>query len=100
VTHNSLVASQRPHISLIDRRHFDDAALPMRFYVKQKILQIGCRRCRSPIDSVKPYQRSRFAAPYAQRSGLKASVNNALLGACTAEPTVLTLDVAHEEIWS
>ena len=36
VTHNSLVASQRPHISLIDRRHFDDAALPMRFYVKQK----------------------------------------------------------------
>ena len=36
MTHNSLVASQRPHISLIDRRHFDDAALPMRFYVKQK----------------------------------------------------------------
>ena len=30
VTHNSLVASQRPHISLIDRRHFDDAALPIR----------------------------------------------------------------------
>jgi len=29
VTHNSLVANQRPHISLIDRRHFDDAALPI-----------------------------------------------------------------------
>ncbi|HZE61932.1 MAG TPA: hypothetical protein VE085_15415, partial [Burkholderiales bacterium] len=26
----------RPHISLIDRRHFDDAALPMRFYVTRK----------------------------------------------------------------
>ena len=30
MTHNSLVASQRPHISLIDRRHFDDVALPIR----------------------------------------------------------------------
>jgi hypothetical protein len=29
VTHNSLVANQRPHISLIDRRHFDYAALPI-----------------------------------------------------------------------
>jgi len=29
VTHNSLEANQRPHISLIDRRHFDDAALPV-----------------------------------------------------------------------
>jgi len=29
VTHNSLVASQRPNISLIDRRHLDDAALPI-----------------------------------------------------------------------
>jgi hypothetical protein len=48
VTHNSLVASQRPHISLIDRRHSDDAALPMRFYVKQK-------RCRFEAgDVVRP----------------------------------------------
>jgi len=48
VTHNSLVASQRPHISLIDRRHFDDAALPMRFYVKRK-------RCTSDAgDVVRP----------------------------------------------
>jgi hypothetical protein len=30
VTHNSLAANQRPNISLIDRRHFDDAALPIR----------------------------------------------------------------------
>jgi hypothetical protein len=30
VTHNSLVANQRPNISLIDRRHFDHAALPIR----------------------------------------------------------------------
>ena len=29
MTHNSLVANQRPHISLIDRRHFDDVALPI-----------------------------------------------------------------------
>jgi hypothetical protein len=29
VTHNSLAAIQRPNISLIDRRHFDDAALPI-----------------------------------------------------------------------
>jgi hypothetical protein len=26
---NSLEANQRPHISLIDRRHFDYAALPI-----------------------------------------------------------------------
>jgi hypothetical protein len=36
VTHNSLEANQRPHISLIDRRHFDHAALPIRLYVKRK----------------------------------------------------------------
>ena len=30
MTHNSLAANQRPNISLIDRRHFDDAALPIR----------------------------------------------------------------------
>jgi hypothetical protein len=30
VTHNSLAAKQRPNISLIDRRHFDHAALPIR----------------------------------------------------------------------
>jgi hypothetical protein len=29
VTHNSLAATQRPNISLIDRRHFDDVALPI-----------------------------------------------------------------------
>ena len=29
MTHTSLVANQRPHISLIDRRHFDDVALPI-----------------------------------------------------------------------
>jgi hypothetical protein len=36
VTHNSLVANQRPHISLIDRRHFGYAALPIGLYVKPK----------------------------------------------------------------
>ena len=30
MTHNSLAASQRPNISLIDRRHFDAVALPIR----------------------------------------------------------------------
>ena len=30
MTHDSLAANQRPNISLIDRRHFDDAALPIR----------------------------------------------------------------------
>jgi hypothetical protein len=29
VTHNSLEANQCPHISLIDRRHFDYAAFPI-----------------------------------------------------------------------
>jgi len=36
VTHNSLAANQRPHISLIDRRHFGYAAFPIGLYVKQK----------------------------------------------------------------
>ena len=36
MTHNSLEANQRPHISLIDRRHFDHAALPIGLYVKRK----------------------------------------------------------------
>ena len=36
MTHNSLEASQRPHISLIDRRHFGYAALPIGLYVKRK----------------------------------------------------------------
>jgi hypothetical protein len=49
-------------------------------------------RGRSPLDSIKPYQRSRFAAPYAQRSELKASVNNALLGLIC--PRLATLDIA------
>ena len=30
MTHDSLAANQRPNISLIDRRHLDDAALPIR----------------------------------------------------------------------
>lgn len=42
MTHNSLVANQRPHISLIDRRHFDDAALP-----------IGMLDCRTTCAYVK-----------------------------------------------
>jgi hypothetical protein len=38
VTHNSLVATQRPHISLIDRRHLDYAAFPIGPLVKRN----GC----------------------------------------------------------
>jgi len=45
VTHNSLEATQRPHISLIDRRHFDHAALPIGLYVKRK-------RCKSEAEAV------------------------------------------------
>ena len=45
VTHNSLEANQRPHISLIDRRHFDHAALPIGLYVNQK-------RCKSEAEDV------------------------------------------------
>ena len=37
-----------------------------------------------PTVSALPRQRPRFAAPYAQRSELKAQVNNALLGAFIA----------------
>jgi hypothetical protein len=79
VTHNSLAANQRPNISLIDRRHFDDAALPIR--ISELYNWRLCKRQggHSPLDSFKPYQRSRFAAPHAQRSKLKASVTDALL---------------------
>jgi hypothetical protein len=38
VTHNSLEASQRPHISLIDRRHFDYAALPIGPFIETQWL--------------------------------------------------------------
>ena len=67
VTHNSLEASQRPHISLIYRRHSRPRC------VDQKALCKGTNRTRggwlhSPLDSIKPYQRSGFAARRARRS--------------------------------
>jgi hypothetical protein len=80
VTHNSLAANQRPNISLIDRRHFDHAALPIRITERCTTgVYVNGRGGHSPLDSIKPYQRPRFAAPHAQRSELKALGNNALL---------------------
>jgi hypothetical protein len=63
VTHNSLVASQRPHISLIDRRHFDYAALPIAPLMKRKAASYVKQGLSLGLDSVKPYQRPGFAAP-------------------------------------
>jgi hypothetical protein len=43
VTHNSLVANQRPHISLIDRRRFDHAALPIGPLIERKAAYVKRR---------------------------------------------------------
>ena len=48
VTHNSLEASQRPHISLIDRRHFDYAALPIGLLVKRNLSYVKRRLSFAP----------------------------------------------------
>lgn len=58
VTHNSLEASQRPHISLIDRRHSRPRCVDQKAFCK------GTNRTRggwlhSLLDSIKPYQRLR-----------------------------------------
>jgi hypothetical protein len=72
VTHSSLEANQRPHISLIDRRHFDHAALPIGRYVNQRAAPEAADLTR-PLDSVKPYQRACFAAPAEARSAESAA---------------------------
>ena len=80
MTHNSLVASQRPHISLIDRRHFDYAALPIGLLIRMQacLREAGGRR--SPLDSIKPYQRPGCGAPKEARSAdSQASLTNRLL---------------------
>ena len=69
MTHNSLAANQRPNISLIDRRHFDDAVLPIRIIERCTTgVYVNGRGGHSPLDSIKPYQRPRFAAPDEARS--------------------------------
>jgi hypothetical protein len=79
VTHNSLVASQRAHISLIDRRHLRPHRVLHRALCQPNYCA-GRREIRSPLDSVKPYQRPGFAALKEARSAVaKASVNNRLL---------------------
>jgi hypothetical protein len=59
VTHNSLVANQRAHISLIDRRHLRPRRVPHRA-IQLKDMKAaafaGAGTARA-IDSVKPYQR-------------------------------------------
>jgi hypothetical protein len=85
VTHNSLAANQRPNISLIDRRHFDHAALPIRITERCTTgVYVNGRGGHSPLDSIKPYQRSRCAALKKARSAAaQASVTNALLEGTT-----------------
>jgi hypothetical protein len=66
---------------LIDRRHFDHAALPIRITERCTTgVYVNGRGGHSPLDSIKPYQRPRFAAPHEARSAdRQASDNNALL---------------------
>jgi hypothetical protein len=56
VTHNSLVANQRAHISLIDRRHLRPRRVPYRAKRNFHARRIWQGHAHA-LDSVKPYQR-------------------------------------------
>jgi hypothetical protein len=57
VTHNSLAATQRPNISLIDRRSRWPRRVPYRARVANHHAAPGAAGKTSPLDSMKPYQR-------------------------------------------
>jgi hypothetical protein len=58
VTHNSLDANQRAHISLIDRRHLRPRRVPHRAISNDiHVLRQMWQDHSHAIDSVKPYQR-------------------------------------------
>jgi hypothetical protein len=82
VTHNSLAANQCPNISLIDRRHFDDAALPIRIAERCTTgVYVNGRGGHSRLDSIKPYQRSHSPATRSAAQWRTKVVRcNALLG--------------------
>jgi hypothetical protein len=58
VTNNSLAASQRPNISLIDRRLSDARRVPYRVRFNVKNARREKAGTASPLDRGKPYQRS------------------------------------------
>jgi hypothetical protein len=59
VTHNSLVANQRAHISLIDRRHLRPRRVPHRAIQLLTFMRYAeaWQETSRAIDSIKPYQR-------------------------------------------
>ena len=77
MTHYSLAANQRPNISLIDRRHFDDVALPIRITNRCTTgVYVNAEAIARPLTALSHInvRVNRRAAPY------RASVLNALLG--------------------
>jgi hypothetical protein len=52
VTHNSLEANQRPHISLIDRRHLDEAALPIRTTIVAQRVYVNAEVVARPLTAL------------------------------------------------
>ena len=57
MTNNSLAASQRPYISLIDRRLSDARRVPYRVRFNGKTCLARKQGSSSPLDTFKPYQR-------------------------------------------
>jgi hypothetical protein len=84
VTHNSLVASQRPHISLIDRRHFDYAALPIRAFEKRNDCSCEAEAIARPLTAL-----SHLNVPHYRRALLlRAAGYMRLLERCPLASTV------------
>ena len=84
MTHSSLVASQRPHISLIDRRHFGYAALPIGLYVKQKCCLFDAEAVVHPLTAL-----SHLNVPHYRRALLlRAAGYMRLLERCPLASTV------------
>ena len=62
MTNNSLAASQRPNISLIDRRLSGARRVPYRVRFNVKSMLGKKQEASLPLDRDKPYQRSRSGA--------------------------------------
>jgi hypothetical protein len=57
VTHNSLAANQRPNVSLINRRHLDDVALPIRIANRRTTgVYVNAEEVARPLTAFKPYR--------------------------------------------
>ena len=75
MTNNSLAASQRPYISLIDRRLSVARRVPYRVRFNVKTMLGKKQETSLPLDTVKPYQRfglRRATTMRAQRAALAA----------------------------